>query len=827
MSRPPSQASSAAASTRPRANTIHPTTTTTAATAATAATTTNPLPASHARRFVTNLRLLGFDGRDDWPHPTAQTFAARNADQKQRIAATEWALFRLFDLWDPAETAQKLRPFFPPLEPLQSRNLRAALYRWLAELKKTGVLGREAVLRKTMLDECKGDRFLEVLALFSAAVLRRTLASRRGRSGHAAIARRLAAASTLSADEQRALLPLAVAHRAALASVLRRKDDKRAQFARFAATLHSKAGDISRRTRPCDGGPGADRPPVPQREADALKRQLADNWIGDRQWLGVMLHGHQPQPADAFLGTRFDSVWRMVGRGRRLEDAAPEASLLDDLQSRVREQQTRLQRWTVFHEQLRRHNTKGASASPKPLPLPLPRASDFTFDTHAQHQLPSARDVERRVVQRPALPSAYRDILSDMDAELSRVSQSHPQPAPASLRRGRASSGSAARSPVRARVPSDSWHTEPKTLVGEPRTLVGEPKTLVREQKALFEGLSAANASAHPQRRPSAKATPVDSDAARAGQLPSLRIAAPPSLPAVSPTRRRVQHPPRAEPAPVPHGRAASSSSLPSEDSAPSLPSEDSAPSQPTPFSETASTSPPEYSRSVPSLDIAAPDRNEQLLADEIINAIGNATPSPVKRPQPRMSLSLVDRTRMTLGRTPSVEPRMALGRTPSFEPVHESPDPLPVAPPAAAADAALERTASLLDRTRQSIAASSRRHASTTKQRTSRESVVSAQPDAPCASLDALDALGDQGGSGTRTPREHLLAADIDYDRVFRSRPRIATSPVFSPEKYAPDEDEDITGIDLHGVDASDTDDGFSQTLDASPSQRVRRVRY
>jgi hypothetical protein len=56
--------------------------------------------------FVTNLRLLDLDLRDDWPVITVQTFSAKNADQRQRISGTEWALFRLFEIWDPDETAQ-------------------------------------------------------------------------------------------------------------------------------------------------------------------------------------------------------------------------------------------------------------------------------------------------------------------------------------------------------------------------------------------------------------------------------------------------------------------------------------------------------------------------------------------------------------------------------------------------------------------------------------------------------------------------------------------------------------------------------------------------
>jgi hypothetical protein len=63
-------------------------------------------PGADVRLFVTNLRLLDLDRRDDWPRITTQTFSGKNADQRQRIGGTEWALFRLFDIWDPSETAQ-------------------------------------------------------------------------------------------------------------------------------------------------------------------------------------------------------------------------------------------------------------------------------------------------------------------------------------------------------------------------------------------------------------------------------------------------------------------------------------------------------------------------------------------------------------------------------------------------------------------------------------------------------------------------------------------------------------------------------------------------
>ena len=65
-----------------------------------------PSIVSDVKLFVTNLRLLDFDLRNDWPGITVQTFSAKNADQRQRISGTEWALFRLFEIWDPNETAQ-------------------------------------------------------------------------------------------------------------------------------------------------------------------------------------------------------------------------------------------------------------------------------------------------------------------------------------------------------------------------------------------------------------------------------------------------------------------------------------------------------------------------------------------------------------------------------------------------------------------------------------------------------------------------------------------------------------------------------------------------
>lgn len=63
-------------------------------------------PTSNVALFLTNLRLLDLDLLPDWPDIAALTFT--NLDpahgQKKRIQCVEWALYRLFGLWDPDET---------------------------------------------------------------------------------------------------------------------------------------------------------------------------------------------------------------------------------------------------------------------------------------------------------------------------------------------------------------------------------------------------------------------------------------------------------------------------------------------------------------------------------------------------------------------------------------------------------------------------------------------------------------------------------------------------------------------------------------------------
>ncbi len=60
---------------------------------------------SNIALFLTNLRLLNLDLRDDWPGITTLTFSTKDnqQNQKKRVYCVEWALYELFTLWDSEE----------------------------------------------------------------------------------------------------------------------------------------------------------------------------------------------------------------------------------------------------------------------------------------------------------------------------------------------------------------------------------------------------------------------------------------------------------------------------------------------------------------------------------------------------------------------------------------------------------------------------------------------------------------------------------------------------------------------------------------------------
>ncbi|KAI7108516.1 hypothetical protein KC352_g36581, partial [Hortaea werneckii] len=298
--------------------------------------------------FATNLRLLGLDTHPDCPALlTLHTFT-NPTDSRTRIRTAEFALYHLFRLYHPATAADKLRPFYPPLEPLQSVNLRAALFRCLDNLKKNGVLGRETVLRKSMLDECQGEKFWEMCLAFSALVLRKSVLEREQKEASdfgVPIAERLGLASGLRRSEKDVLTPLAIAHRVSLSRGLDERERKKQAFARLYDVLVEKEAELARRKEKVQQTASGLADQVAS--VEGVEQSVKKGWHGNRELQKVLINGDTSAGADAVL-TR--PLHKLTATDK--EQPQTDRGLLENLAYSATRQQHRVRKWQSMHESL-------------------------------------------------------------------------------------------------------------------------------------------------------------------------------------------------------------------------------------------------------------------------------------------------------------------------------------------------------------------------------------------------------------------------------------------------------------------------------------------
>ncbi|KAF2455072.1 HAUS augmin-like complex subunit 6 N-terminus-domain-containing protein [Lineolata rhizophorae] len=797
---------------------------------------------SHVVLFVANLRLLDLDRLDDWPDITVQAFSTRDAqqNQKHRIRCSEWALFRLFEIWDPEETRNKLQPFFPPLEPLQSLNLRNALYRTLNDLKRNGHLGRETVLRKTMLDECKGDKFYEILCAFSTAVLRKVVTTpSRGVQGvtdtHAPIARRLALATVLGASEQRSMLPLAIAHRASLTALLRRKADERRCFGGLEEQLERKTGELAQRSEECKAA-------QQQRQDDAtslsagemvqLRKQLRDNWFGNPKWLDVILRGDESRE-DSFFERPFSEVWKDILAGESTTGQT-EPGLFEQLDARVKEQQKRLQRWKAFHASISKPKATSAHHPSGRKYKDRGAANIFKFDAHQELKIgargtePAGGSSEADAQTRSKLIQSYHDLILSMHSKMENATVPR-RPPPRSSTNAR---------PVSTAAPSN--HQPQRSLPANPA-----PPTAKISMAALRER---AKGRANTTSRSPMSPSPMSPSGSIGGDGGPIRLQRRDTHQSQSAgTTPSVETPVEVNTMLGNSGSTAGSSSgLPT---APVVPSPAGERSPVTISSPLVQESTNDKANQTPNRPPAvepepesyfppsSPPNEQEALAERILASVSAATPSPTKPPpRPRAAgprPSLLERTRMSMA-AGSNAPSFSAADIPAEDDVSSSGEPDDGTQEEPNAAPALDCHDSLLDRTRQSMSllshtqqlqhSAAARHRSSKASRNSMYSYPINQFETPqgkrqsslfaTAMLEQSSAGGSLPASGQSTPKERLFSEDADYASVFKSRPRIAMSPTFSPAGDRTGEGEAETEHEGEGNEGSFGQFGLDEAL-------------
>lgn len=261
--------------------------------------------------------------------------------------------------------------------PLQSLNLRAALFRCLNELKKNGVLGKDVIVRKTFFDDCKGERIQELLISFSTLVLRKVLAARH--DGKACTAARLATAKNVTVSEQKSFLPLAVAHRASLTALLHKKRVLRERYKNFGCTLEAKEQDLNRSFEAVVSTQDfLDKNPISDHTVARVSKLFEKNWQGDPKLGEVIVQGEAQRTKDPLLDKPFSETWLQVSAGTF--DGANGTSwqgLLQDLEERVANQEARLSDWKNFREAMNRDEKSTSAANTITPALTRTRSKDL------------------------------------------------------------------------------------------------------------------------------------------------------------------------------------------------------------------------------------------------------------------------------------------------------------------------------------------------------------------------------------------------------------------------------------------------------------------
>ncbi|KAK2616328.1 hypothetical protein QQS21_000762 [Conoideocrella luteorostrata] len=674
--------------------------------------------------FLTNLRLLDLDLLPDWPDVTTKTFAATGVQgQKRRIQCVEWVLVKLFGIWDPEETASKLNPFFPPLDQMQSINLRAALLRALETAKKNGVLSRDLMIRKTMLDDCKGERLEEILAYFSTAVLKKILEGDVNVTGvHPAIAVNLSFENRGYDSDNTELHVLGLAYKASLRRTIEQRENTRARFHDFKDLLSVKGRGVTRRMETVRAKEAdSNRDTLSNNAREEMRRLVRNDWAGNESWMETLIKGDVHAQGTSLLAMPFDRVWRRVEQDRLAEIEEDSGGLLDQLEHRVRIQKERVARWDMFRKDAFGQLAQG-SASPlkkRTTKMESNKGIDFRFSAHHDLQVEKmSRPLPTGLGKTPKFTQEYDDLVTGLKHELGHIK----------------GSGSGILDFVRktgsAQRRSDNSISQ-LTDGGEATSDISELEDEPYEAATAFVPVRTNRAKLDSLRRQAMKPQMTQSEVFN--QSTSTQSS-------VSP----------------PH-RDGESSSLWRRDL--HLPPIDD-------FEE-----------------IEPPPSPTQDMADDILDAMDQASPSPLKRPKQRPTLSLAQRTRLSMAGNHSPfldEDELELPLRPAAS--HGKHGPTPPSEPESSSKPRGEDSEAmdLVSRTRQSMAGfeQAQKKAQLERRKSLRRSKV-----LPRKEGSYFPKVDEEGATDHRVLTEEIIGEE-DMEAVFKSRPKMRNSPVGSPIK-------------------------------------------
>ncbi|KAF8253134.1 hypothetical protein K440DRAFT_627349 [Wilcoxina mikolae CBS 423.85] len=310
-------------------------------------------PSPAVSLLLTNLRLLDYDFDSSTSFSiTPDVFTSLTNKGK----AFEHIIHHLFRTFDPDECALKLQGCWPVYEPAQSRELRNVVFKWLEDLKKSGRLGG-VLIRRTTLDDCCGQRYEELLLALSTMVLRDRIEQGQLPNFKPSFAYQQA---TSTQPSPLYLTPLTIAHRHALGSLLEAKRKSEARWSSFWSLLDSREAQIAALAEQIPEDEAEEPPPKrPRHYEESVRRKWENNWLADRRWLDIILNGDPESTKDQFLELGFEEAFENQHYFTDGKTAPVPRISLKSLENQVAEQRRRV-------EEIRRLREQALSGSVSP-----------------------------------------------------------------------------------------------------------------------------------------------------------------------------------------------------------------------------------------------------------------------------------------------------------------------------------------------------------------------------------------------------------------------------------------------------------------------------
>ena len=582
-------------------------------------------------------------------------------------------------------------------------------------------------MRKTMLDDCKGERLEEILALLSNTVLKKVLLER-GSDQHQAIVRQLAYENFSYTGERTVLSALILAHKGSLGKHLRAKEEAKAKYQDFSNLLDLNDRRIIRRHEQLKEriSERSSQEKRSSEEIRVLQDQVQRNWSGSDEWLESILYGESRLSQDGLLATPFERVWKHV-ECNSIGDVEGKqgVGLLEQLEARVRDQENRLAGWQDFGRTL----SKSSPGSPKKEnPLAKATTIDLGFNHHQELQIGRTNPKAGGNIA-SAFLDEYTRLVENMKAELIDVKERDVR---------------TTRSPRQILRPEKVLATLSTTPAPETKSPSGnnEEWSSVSDTDEPSPGFNATKSTAQ---TPPSELLSREQETKEEGPETPLRSRISAQVPKAS-TR---------------------------------LPQAESKTSQSEAIQKERSLSPNSIFRTPPPVEVRKANDSESELVDHILKSMSDASPSPKKQ---RHKLSLAERTRLSMARTSHSQ----------YSEMHDDCDnltdlprlsirPKPTSRASLSASSADGKYADLIERTRKSMAGfeAAQKKAQLERRRSVKDQKKKQRESSyfPRLEEEEIAVMPD-------IDKQELMEGDPDYEDVFKSRPKIKTSPAVSPTR-------------------------------------------